>query len=117
MNTQPPLEPEPDDALYARILDWDEARAMDGQTVSFHVPGTDQGMAIEMQLVQVEQKAHGTPQVRQFSLVFRGPRTPQLAQRTYRVRHAQRGDFAIFITPIGQSAAHTDYEACFSHGA
>src|SRR5258708_13395251 len=44
------------------------------------------------------------------SLVFRGPRQPQLSQRTYRVRHAQLGDYAIFITPIAQSAGHVRSE-------
>src|SRR5258708_30127145 len=38
-----------------------------------------------------------------------------LSQRTYRVRHAQLGDYAIFITPIAQSAGHVDYERSEEH--
>ncbi len=53
--------------------------------------------------------------MRQFKLAFLGPQQPQLPQQTYRVRHAELGDFAIFITPIASHSNGIEYEACFSH--
>lgn len=52
---------------------------------------------------------HRTP----FSLVFRGPRAPILAQQTVRLEHATLGAFELFIVPIGVDAAGARYEAVF----
>ena len=111
----PPSDFELDDALYARALTWSDAQALAQQTVSFFTAEGERTIGIDMQVLSATQTSTDTPGMLQFSLVFRGPRKPQLPQRTYRVRHAQLGDYAIFITPIAQSAGHVDYEACFSH--
>ena len=48
-----------------------------------------------------------------FSLVFRGPADPVLAQRIYRLEHAGLGTLEIFLVPVGRDAAGTRYEAVF----
>ena len=50
----------------------------------------------------------------QFSLHFRGPATPALVQRTYRLEHAQLGTLEIFLVPIRRDAAGMIYEAVFT---
>lgn len=106
-----------DDTLYARALTWSDAQLLDQQAVTFLLPGNEQAHPVDMQVAEVAQKPSAAPHMLQFSIVFRGPRAPQLAQRTYRMRHAEWGDWAVFITPIAQSVGHIDYEACFSYGA
>jgi hypothetical protein len=49
-----------------------------------------------------------------FSLTFRGPIEPVLAQAIYRLEHAELGALEIFIVPIGNDAAGTLYEAVFT---
>ena len=36
-----------------------------------------------------------------FSLIFRGPASAPLDQRTYRVEHRALGDFPLFLVPLG----------------
>ncbi|HYD23794.1 MAG TPA: hypothetical protein VEB68_03290 [Croceibacterium sp.] len=47
-----------------------------------------------------------------FRLVFRGPVDPILKQATYSLRHREQS-YDIFIVPVGQDAAGTQYEAIF----
>lgn len=49
-----------------------------------------------------------------FSLVFRGPREPLLAQATYRLEHAALGPLEIFVVPNASDASGTRYEAIFT---
>ena len=48
-----------------------------------------------------------------FSVVFRSP-GPVLAQRTYRLQHAELGAFDLFIVPIAQGPDGVRYEAVFT---
>jgi Domain of unknown function (DUF6916) len=50
----------------------------------------------------------------QFSLHFRGPATPALVQRTYRLEHAQLGPLDIFLVPVQRDASGMTYEAVFT---
>ena len=50
----------------------------------------------------------------QFSLVFRGPVAPVLAQSTYQVTHAELGELELFLVPIGPDAEGLRYEAAFA---
>jgi hypothetical protein len=54
------------------------------------------------------------PQGESFSLLFRGPRAPQLAQGMYEFAHDQIGAFALFIVPVGADAESVRYEAVFN---
>ena len=49
-----------------------------------------------------------------FSIVFRGPRTPLLPQRIYRMEHEALGTFEIFLVPIGPDQEGMRYEAVFT---
>jgi hypothetical protein len=49
-----------------------------------------------------------------FSLLFRGPLAPQLAQGTYEFAHDAIGAFALFIVPVGADAEGVRYEAIFN---
>lgn len=57
------------------------------------------------------------PHRESFSLLFRGPRTPQLPQGMYDFAHDQIGAFALFIVPIGADAESVRYEAIFNRMA
>jgi hypothetical protein len=49
-----------------------------------------------------------------FSLVFRGPPEPALAQRIYRLEHPVLGSLEIFVVPIARDAGARSYEAVFT---
>jgi uncharacterized protein DUF6916 len=49
-----------------------------------------------------------------FSLVFRGPFSPVMTQRTYALEHAALGRLEIFLVPIGPDADGMRYEAVFN---
>lgn len=49
-----------------------------------------------------------------FTLLFRGPAEPILAQRIYRLEHESLAALEIFIVPLGVDAEGTRYEAIFA---
>jgi hypothetical protein len=49
-----------------------------------------------------------------FSLVFRGPGEPTLAQQIYPLDHEALGRFEIFLVPIGPDEQGRCYEAVFN---
>jgi len=49
-----------------------------------------------------------------FSVVFRGPMTPMLPQRIYRLAHDELGEFELFIVPLGPDREGLRYEAVFT---
>lgn len=67
----------------------------------------DGGPPLDLVLVEV------TPGPSSFSIVFVGPATQRLAQRTYRVEHERLGAFDLFLVPIGITEAGLRYEAVF----
>jgi len=50
----------------------------------------------------------------QFSLHFRGPATPVLPQKIYRLQHPSLGALDIFLVPIRRDASGMTYEAVFT---
>jgi|RhiMetdeSRZDD1v2_1073273.scaffolds.fasta_scaffold219416_2 hypothetical protein len=55
------------------------------------------------------------PQREPFSIVFRGPHTPPLQQKMYRVEHKTIGVIDdLFIVPVGITQAGLFYEAVFN---
>ena len=48
-----------------------------------------------------------------FSLTFEAPHQPALAQRIYRVEHAQLDAMDIFLVPVARVAGGLHYEAVF----
>ena len=71
--------------------------------------------AIEAELVEVlalkPMRPDGRPP---FSMLFRGPREPLLAQRIYRVEHDVLGELELFFVPIAQGEVGTTYETILS---
>jgi hypothetical protein len=57
--------------------------------------------------------AGGQARTECFSLHFRGPLRPQLAQQIHRLDHQQLGVLEIFLTPISADGQGTVYEAIF----
>jgi hypothetical protein len=49
-----------------------------------------------------------------FSLIFRGPKGPVLAQRIYPLENETLGRLEIFLVPIGSDADGVQYEAIFN---
>ena len=49
-----------------------------------------------------------------FSLLFRGPMTPILPQRIYRIDHDTMGSLDIFLVPTGPRDGGMAYEAIFT---
>ena len=49
-----------------------------------------------------------------FSILFRGPMTPVLQQRIYRLDHEAMGSLDLFLVPIGPRDGGMVYEAIFT---
>lgn len=65
-------------------------------------------------LVEVRAATAGSTRPRPpFSLAFDAPAEPQLAQRIYRLTHAELGALDIFLVPVARSATGMTYEAVF----
>lgn len=66
----------------------------------------------------VEVAALGTPGAEgreQFSLLFRGPAEPLLAQSLWPMEHEELGTFELFLVPVGPDAeGRHRYEAVFT---
>jgi hypothetical protein len=69
---------------------------------------------LELELFEVSElrELSGT---RTFSIVFRGPATRFLPQRTYRLRHPRLGELDLFLVPVGRQAEDIHYETVFNH--
>ena len=104
-----------DDATWARALTHELASALVGQPLEFlyaDMQGQTQAATLLVQSLS-ERADYGS--TRQFSLMLLGPAGFRLPQRTYRARHAELGDFAIFITPVAAKTEGIEYEVCVSH--
>ena len=104
-----------DDALWARQITFDIARQWVGQPLQFFFADAHGRTHSVSLTASALQEGSNTATMRQFALDLRGPADVLLPQQTYRVRHAEMGDFAIFITTIARHADGIQYEACFSH--
>lgn len=71
-----------------------------------------QGMApLTVELVEVTER--NTPRTEAFSLLFRGPAGPRLAQQIHDLEHAKLGRFPLFLTAVAGDAESITYEAVF----
>ena len=80
----------------------------------------DEATTIEARLIEATPSSvastSATPNGRRvpFSVVFRGPGSPLLPQRIYRLEHPELGALDVFLVPIGQDAGGMVYEAVFN---
>lgn len=75
-----------------------------------HMPGA---APLTLELFEVTEK-DSSPNVEQFSLIFRGPLEPYFPQGTYTLQHDKLGEFALFLVPLGPDAAGMSYQAIFN---
>src|SRR5690242_15009113 len=76
----------------------------------------DVGPPLTVELIEATDLSGGKPPADHrapFSIVFRGPLTPLLPQKIYRLEHDALGAFELFIVPIGPDAHGMRYEAVF----
>ncbi len=72
---------------------------------------------LELELITADELGTGAPDAERrqpFSLIFRGPKEPILAQRIYALEHGTMGRLEIFLVPIGPDDAGMCYQAVFS---
>jgi hypothetical protein len=74
--------------------------------------GLADGSSIPLELTAVNEPA-APREVEMFSVHFRGPRAPRLAQQIHRFQHEKLGGFDLFITAIAGDDQSTTYEAVF----
>ena len=69
---------------------------------------------VALELIEVtERPAPASQEV--FSVLFRGPRSPELPQRFYGLRHPKLGSFGLFLVPVGPDREGFPlYEALFN---
>lgn len=84
----------------------------------FDAAEDDDGVALELvEAVQGDEPGGRGPEGQerlQFSLVFRGPAAPGLAQGIHRLTHAELGELDLFLVPLGPDAEGMRYEAAFA---
>lgn len=80
----------------------------------------DAGLRLDLELIEAATHPADAPPTdaagrrTPFSLLFRGPREPVLAQRIQRLEHDALGPLEIFLVPVGRDDTGTRYEAVFS---
>jgi len=77
------------------------------------VLGEDRTIPLELSAV-LGTGLQGAASREQFSLHFRGPSTPVLPQKIYRLQHPSLGALDIFLVPIRRDASGMTYEAVFT---
>ncbi len=77
----------------------------------FHAVGAD-GIELELDLADAEQRAANPSATQGFSLVFRGDKL--LEQQTFQVDHPRLGSHHIFLVPLAATEEGATYEAVFS---
>ena len=74
--------------------------------------------AVDLELTQVKgYPGHADDQqgMERFSLFFRGPAKPRLAQSTYSLTHDSMSTFDLFLVPIQPDGEGSRYEAVFNY--
>ncbi len=72
------------------------------------------GGALDLELAEARGERGDSNHRQPFSLVFRGPTEPVLAQQVWRLEHVDLGVLEIFLVPIGGDGTGMRYEAVFS---
>jgi Domain of unknown function (DUF6916) len=69
---------------------------------------------VEAERVRLDPTATAGDSDRPFSLLFRGPSEPQLAQGMHDLEHPRHGFPGLFLVPMGPGGEGCHYEAIFS---
>jgi hypothetical protein len=73
----------------------------------------DDATEINLELISADSGPESARQ-EQFSLIFRGPLSFPLPQRTYDMRHPVLGNTALFLVPVGKDQEGFLYESYFN---
>jgi hypothetical protein len=92
------------------------------ETFRVYPDAADSGRFLEVALIEAtDLSTRGGPRTTEastrrapFSIVLRGPATPILPQRIYRLEHPALGNFDLFLVPIGPDQGGMRYEAIFT---
>lgn len=84
-----------------------------GETFELRLEGAE---PLQLALIEASGLSGDSDQRESFSLLFRGPGEPVLAQSIYPLRHGELGDFDLFLVPVGpdRKAGGMLYEAVFT---
>ncbi len=80
---------------------------------SFLVLAAESKQTLNLQLIQAS-LITSNQQQEQFPLLFQGPDTPVLAQKTYNVKHEYLGELQLFLVPVARDDIGTQYEVVFN---
>ncbi len=73
------------------------------------------GAEFDLDLLSVTPLGNQRPNARQsFSLIFRGPESPLLPQKIYRLSGEGFEAMDIFLVPVARDSSGTQYEAIFN---
>jgi uncharacterized protein DUF6916 len=67
---------------------------------------------LPLELIEVKE-SDPSPKIELFSLHFRGPAAPRMAQHIHSLEHDKLGTFSIFLTAIAGDAEGITYESVF----
>lgn len=67
---------------------------------------------LPLELIEVNE-SDPSPKIELFSLHFRGPAAPRMAQQIHTLEHDKLGTFSIFLTAIAGGAEGITYESVF----
>ncbi|HEV7376753.1 MAG TPA: hypothetical protein VGN95_18710 [Pyrinomonadaceae bacterium] len=73
----------------------------------------DDSTVVETELIEAVDD-ESTPSQERFSLIFRGPHQPYLAQSLYRIEHDKMGTLNLFLVPVGKNEDGFEYQAVFN---
>lgn len=93
------------------LITIDAFRGREGETFVLHATPD---LRFDLTLDHVRALNQGAGNREPFSLEFRGPTDPVLAQRIFRFTNEGLGELEIFIVPIGVDADGARYEAVFT---
>jgi hypothetical protein len=65
--------------------------------------------ALPLELIEVKEYAYN-PEVEQFILIFRGPKSPWFDQKIHTLRHDVLGNLDLFIGPMGPDELGMKYQ-------
>ena len=80
----------------------------------------ESGDPLEVKLIEATELSSGSGpgeesrKRKPFSLVFRGPKEPELPQKIYKMEHGKLGTLDFFLVPIGPDQEGMCYQAVFN---
>lgn len=89
------------------------SRAFSEQLQSIFELEVSDAAPVALQLADVAE-TNISPEVEQFSLLFRGPRDASIPQGIHKLRHMQLGALQLFLVPLAPDALGTRFEAVFN---